>query len=151
MPRSALMVVLMGVGCSAGQLEISPNPVTWEVIDFYDAEPVECDFGQGGCEPQLVRLSNAGSAELELELPNGHDGETVCIKGWEPGDPIVLDPLAPGAFFELELVVCGYPAGSLDRLVTGSYTVRTNGGSGAVALEYSYTPTRNIPSDDSGL
>ncbi|MCB9791269.1 MAG: hypothetical protein H6741_00945 [Alphaproteobacteria bacterium] len=147
-----LTLIAFAAGCSgAGQLEISPNPVTWGVIDFHQIEPVECDFDEGGCEPTLVRLENVGAAELSLEIPGGHDGETVCIRGWEPGEAITLDPLAPGAYFNLELVVCGYPAGALDTEVTGSYAVRTNDGAGSVPLQYAYTPTRDQGGGDSGF
>lgn len=139
-------------GCAGGSLEVSPNPLRWDdPIDFHNAEPEECDGEQGGCAAQGLALTNVGAKDLLVRIPAGFDGETLCFVGFAAETPIEIPTLPPESTYTLQVSVCGYPAGSLDSEVTGVISFFTDGKPEAVELSYAYTPTRDIPVDDTGF
>ncbi|MCB9761074.1 MAG: hypothetical protein H6739_14640 [Alphaproteobacteria bacterium] len=140
--RPVILAILLP-GCAAGSLEASPDPLTWGEVDFHDAEPLECDGDEGGCDPQTLNLTNVGAVALTVELPDGYEGDTLCLIGFEPDTPIVLDPLTQEQTYQLRVSVCGYPAGALDTEVTGSFRFVTDGRPEVVEVGWAYTPVRH--------
>ena len=142
------MTLLLGLGCSAGSLEITPNPLSCGEVDFH-AEPFDCDPDDGGCGPEDVVLRNAGDADLTITSP-GYDGDYLCIDGHPADTELDLGVLPPGATLLLTTSVCGYNPGDLTSEVSGSIRFSTDGETDP-ELVWSFTPVRDQGGSDSGV
>lgn len=128
-------------GCARGALALDPPELRWGEVDF-QAEPLDCE---GGCDPMTATLRNEGSGELPLRLPDGYDGEHLCIAGFDPEEPLELGVLAPGSSYVLEISVCGYLAGERDAEVSGALRLDADGEQ--VLWPWAFTPVRDFGED----
>lgn len=141
-------MLLLALGCSQGALEITPNPLSFGVIDFHNGPPAECDEDDGGCAPEDVILRNAGDAEMTI-TSSGYDGDYLCVNGHPPDTELDLGVLPPGATLLLSASVCGYNPGDRDSEVSGEIRFSTDGADDPV-LTWSFTPIRDIAGGDTG-
>lgn len=142
-------MILLLLACSSGSLSISPNPIEWGEIDFHNADPMDCDPEDGGCDPTVVTLLNDGDRDVGISIPGGVDSDHLCVDGFEPDTDMDLGTLGAGSSYNLVIAVCGYEPGERDSEVTGAISIALDSGD-TESLEWSFTPIRNIGGSDSG-
>ena len=147
----SLLLALLACG-SQGDLELTPRSVEWGEVNFQNEPCTDCEC-DAGCGPTELTLLNEGEADLNVQLPNGYDGERLCIAGFpEYDEPIDLGVIAPDSSYTLTLSVCGYVVGTSSEqgeALSGTMTFITDGEKGAVELEWSFTPIRDF--EDTGI
>lgn len=140
------MTLFLALGCSAGSLEITPNPLAWGEVNVHQTG---CETDEGGCLPEDVVLRNAGDADLTI-TSSGYDGDYLCIAGHPADTELDLGVLPPGATLLLTTSICGYLPGDLTSEVSGSIRFSTDGETDP-DLVWSFTPYRDQGGSDSGI
>lgn len=136
--------VALFVGCSRGELTISPNPVEFGEIDFNQDKP------DSGYNVQEIFLQNSGDEDLELVI-FGVDDTRILLSGqFSTENPRTLMSIGPGQYHTLNLGVIGYnvEAGERDTLVEGAISVDAPNLKEAQLLRWSFTPVRLFEEED---
>lgn len=137
------MLILWSVlACGEGDLAVEPTSMTWGEVDFQTNACIDCLCDEG-CQPRTLTLTNAGDADLKLDLPLGVDSH-LCPFGYEGDQPLDLGTLSPDASFVLTLSVCAYEPGERDTQVEGTIDLETDGVDTVIRVPFSFTPIRNI-------
>lgn len=140
--HASLLPFLAACGTSGGDLRVEPAFLDFGEVDFQDALP------EGGYGRREVALTNEGSAPVQVTIP-GFDGERLCVTGLDPAEaPLALPAIEPGSRYLLYVGVCGYLPGERDTRVDGSIMLVNDGVDPVVTVDYAFTPTRDIGSDD---
>jgi len=137
-------LIALFMGCSAGELTLSPNPVEFGDIDFNQELP------DAGYNVQEVFLQNSGQEDLELVV-FGVDDTRILLSGqFSSENPLSLMSIGPGQYHTLNLGVVGYDveAGERDTLVEGSISVDAPNLKDPQILRWSFTPVRVFDEED---
>jgi hypothetical protein len=137
------MVLLWSLfACGEGDLAVQPVSLSWGEVDFQTSDCTDCTC-ENGCQPMTLTLTNAGDADLHVELPLGVDAH-LCPFGYDGTFPIDLGTLSPDASFTLTFSVCYYEPGERDTLVEGTIDLETDGIDTVIRVPFSFTPIRII-------
>ncbi len=144
------LIALTLLACGEGDLAVEPVALSWGEVDFQTHACMDCLCDEG-CQPRELALTNAGDADLKLDLPLGVDPH-LCPFGYDGSQALDLGTLEPDATFTLTLSVCHYDPGERDTEVEGTIDLETDGVDSVIRVPFSFTPIRNIDSgpSDSG-
>ncbi len=150
-----MLMWALAAGCSSpGALDIDPINIDFGTVDFQTDACMDCACDDH-CAGTDVTLTNKGDSDLNVSLPEGWDGEHLCLVGFEePDAELVLPRLKPGSSYVFTFTVCGYVVGAgrseLTTLVEGETVFHSDGEQATSSLTWSFTPVRDMSSNDTG-
>ncbi len=137
-----MLSLLALFACGEGDLAVEPVSLAWGDVDFQTTACTDCLCDEG-CEPRELALTNAGDADIKVDLPLGVDTH-LCPFGYDGAKALDLGTLEPDATFVLTLSVCAYEPGERDTQVSGTIDVETDGADTVIQVPFTFTPIRNI-------
>ena len=135
--------LLLLSACSGGEITLEPPRLAWGEVDFQEDLPEE------GFLPQEVQLRNTGSRPLDIRLGEVDEVHLKVGAFFATENPPTLPTLDPGSTHVVTVAVWGYDmeGGERDTEVTGTLRFLADGLSEPAALEWSFTPVRDIVID----